>query len=181
MNYSSIDPRALLVRSALTWSLRTIAVHEAATTGTPGPRLSQISISGFMSMTDPDTIMSIVEDIATRGDDMAELYAAVRSGWGEQPRGRPRRGPRDEALHVANEMQMAVRRHVRGQELLILELCCRLPSFTRVVDHVHGSTARGIRDDFERTALRIFAAEQKTTCNVSAFVVKLGKLRGVRR
>lgn len=182
MNYTSIDPRALLVRSALAWAIRTVELHEASQTSAPGPRLSQISLRSYMSMTDPETILSIVQDIASLGDDTAELYAAVRAGWGEEPPRRPsRRGPRDEALHVANEMQMAARRHVRGRELSILELGCKLPSFTRVAEHFPGSTPQSIRDDFERIAVRFFRAEQKIACDVSAFVVKLGKLRGVCR
>ncbi len=179
-----------MVRSVLGWALRVVESHEAGPgNALPGPRLAQVRLGQLMSRSESETLIGLIEHI--RAEELAqglepgkldeELVAEIRGGWGQVLSPRYRAIMESRTLTMANDFCLAIRRHVRGDELKLLELGARLRTWKSLEDHFRGRDWQSIRDDFERHALRIYRAEKKITCDTSDFVVEVDKMRGTRR
>lgn len=178
-----MDKRAQIVRTMFRWSLRVLEDEEARHTSLPGPRLSQVQLGRLMARTDIETAIALAADIwdSYDGKTVAEVIAEIRSGWGEQPPVPRRRGVHGDLLRVASSVQYAVRRHADAREREMLETVARAGSFTGAARVLRRRDPKSLEADYERVALRIYRSEEKTICDASDFVVKLGKLRGVSK
>lgn len=178
-----MDAEAEIVRSTLGWALRVIADDAAATTSTPGPRLSEFQLGRLVHRQDAITALDIARDLDVRDSQVYIEAARIVAEERATPRPSSRASSRQRADAVQHALRLVgrVHAHHRGEKRRLLEQGSRLKTWKALERHWPGREWWSLRDEYAMVARKFFANEKFFILETSNFILSMDRLREVRR